>query len=388
MRLTHAMSPRQRVLTALNHQEPDLVPLDFGTGGNTSPVPELYSGLARQYGVEPDGPLLRHFLRLAVVDERILQDLDIDTRPVYMGTVSRGARSCTEPGAFYDDWGVKWKEIQAGGTVYRELASSPLADARVDDLQTYPGWPDPLDADRYVGVKEQAEHLYHETDFALVGCPGFNSIWERGWYLCGFEYMLESMALNLEFVHVLLRKMTDLCKAALGQYLSLVGPYLQVVKMSDDLGSQNGPLISPKTYREVIKPYHKELFSFVKQFTDARIFMHTCGSVYRLLPDLVEAGVEVLNPVQVSAKDMDTRRLKAEFGDRLSFWGAIDTQHVLPHGTCDDVKREVERRIADLAPGGGYIVAPVHNLQSDVSPENVITMYQHARQVGRYPLTS
>jgi uroporphyrinogen decarboxylase len=156
--------------------------------------------------------------------------------------------------------------------------------------------------------------------------------------------------------------------------------------MGDDLGTQNGPQMSPKTYRKVIKPYHQELFAFVRERTEARIFLHTCGSVYRLLPDLIEAGVEILNPVQVSARDMDTRRLKAEYGDRLTFMGAIDTQRVLPFGSVEDVQAEVERRIAHLGPGGGYILAPVHNVQADVPPENLIAMYRHARQVGRYPL--
>jgi uroporphyrinogen decarboxylase len=198
--------------------------------------------------------------------------------------------------------------------------------------------------------------------------------------------MLEALLLEPEFVHTALRRITDLCKAALGHYLDLVGPYLQIIKLGDDLGGQHGPLMSPQTYRDVIKPYHQELFNFIKARTGARIFLHTCGSVYRLLPELIDAGVEVLNPIQVSAKDMDTRRLKAEFGDRLSFMGAIDTQRVLPFGTETEVQQEVERRIAHLGPGGGYILAPVHNVQADVPPENLIAMYRHARQVGSYPL--
>jgi predicted dehydrogenase len=194
---------------------------------------------------------------------------------------------------------------------------------------------------------------YYQTDFALVGCPGFYGVWERSYYLCGFARMLEALLLEPEFVHTVLRRITDLCKAALGHYLDLVGPYLQIIKLGDDLGGQHGPLMSPQTYRDVIKPYHQELFNFIKARTGARLFLHTCGSVYRLLPELIDAGVEVLNPVQVSAKDMDTRRLKAEFGDRLSFMGAIDTQRVLPFGTETQVQQEVERRIAHLGPGVG-----------------------------------
>jgi uroporphyrinogen decarboxylase len=179
---------------------------------------------------------------------------------------------------------------------------------------------------------------------------------------------------------------TDLCKAALTRYLDLVGPTIQIVKMGDDLGAQEGPLLAPALYRRVIKPYHKELFDLIKQRGAARVFLHSCGSIYRLLPDLVDAGVEILNPVQVSARDMDTARLKAEFGDRLSFMGAVDTQHVLPFGTPDEVRREVERRIGDLGRGGGYILAPVHNVQADVPAENLVTMYRHARVAGEYPL--
>jgi uroporphyrinogen decarboxylase len=380
------MTHRQRVQTALDHREPDCVPLDLGTGGNSAPVPEFYGKLAQLYGLESESRMVPHMLRLAVVDEVILRDLDIDTRAVSMRPVRRGIRLCEDSHQFYDDWGVRWKEIDVGGATDRELAEFPLVEARLDDLDSYPWWPDPLDPDRYAGVEAEAKKLFHETDYALVGCPGFNGVWERACYLCGFTRMLESLLLDPQFVHAVLRRITDLCKAALGHYLELVGPYIQIIKMGDDLGTQNGPQMSPKTYREVIKPYHQELFVFIKERTDARIFLHSCGSVYRLLPDLIDAGVEVLNPVQVSARDMDTQRLKAEFGDRLTFMGAIDTQHVLPFGTEGDVKVEVERRIAHLGPGGGYVLAPVHNVQADVPPENLIAMYRHARQVGRYPL--
>jgi len=381
-----AMTHRQRVQAALDHQEPDCVPLDLGTGGNSAPVPEMYRKLAALYGRQDDVRLVSHILRLAVVHEEILQDLDIDTRPVPMRPAGHGVRPCSEPQRFYDDWGVMWKEVDVGDVVYRELAESPLANATLQDLETYPWWPDPLDPARYAGVQAEAERLFAHSDYALVGCPAFNSIWERAWYLCGFQRLLEGLLLEPEFVHAVLRRITDLSKAALERYLDLVGPYIQILKMGDDLGTQNGPQMSPKTYRHIIKPYHQELFNLVKERSNARVFLHSCGSVYRLLPDLIDAGVEVLNPVQVSARDMETGRLKAEFGDRLTFMGAIDTQYVLPFGTVDEVRAEVERRIADLGPGGGFIVAPVHNVQADVPPENLIAMYRHARQVGRYPL--
>jgi uroporphyrinogen decarboxylase len=378
------MTSRQRVITALNHEEPDRVPLDFGTGGNNSPVPEFYARLTAYYGLPAEMKYLPHYLRIVEVDERILRDLGIDTRHILMKPTTAHRRPCDLPGQFYDEFGARWKEVDTGDVMYRELAESPLADATIDDLAKYEWWPYAGDPARVVGLREQAQRMYNETDFAIVGAPGFNGMWERAWYMIGMQRALEGLLLEPEFMHALLRRITDACKIAVGHYLDAVGPYLQVIKLSDDLGAQDGPEMSPAAYRNIIKPYHKELFDFVKARTPARIFFHTCGSVYRLLPDLIDAGVEILNPVQVSAKDMDTKRLKAEFGDRLSFNGAIDTQWALPFGTVDDVKREVEHRIADLAPGGGYIMCPVHNVQSDVPPVNLITMFHHAHVVGRY----
>ena len=382
------MTHRLRVQLALEHHEPDRIPLDFATGGNSSPVPEIYADLLNHLGIEAPIEIIPHIMRLAAVDERMLHALDIDTRAVPMRPARQGSRPCDEPNAFYDDWGVKWKEVDLGGTIYREIAENPLAESSTDALDSYPWWPNPLDPDRFEGVLERALFLHEHTDYALVGTPGFNSIWERAWFMIGFQRALEGLALETEFIHAVMRKVTDLCKLAMGRYLDLVGPYLQIVKLGDDLGTQNGPIMSPRMYRSIIQPYHKELITFVKQRTPARIFLHSCGSVYKLLPDLIDAGIDILNPVQVSAQDMETNRLKREFGDHLSFMGAIDTQHALPFGSLEEVRREVEQRIIDLGPGGGYILAPVHNVQSDVPPENLVTMYQHARQFGQYPLPS
>lgn len=380
------MTHRQRLLAALHHQEPDRIPLDFGTGGNTSPVPEVYEALTALYGIEYHLKLVPHMMRLAVVDERILQALDIDTRPIYMNPVQEAIRTCNEPGYFYDEWGVKWKEFDANGVIYREPAESPLGQASIADLESYPWWPDPNDPRRYLGLKEQAQNLSTQTDYALVGCPAFNSVWERAYLLCGFNRMLESLVIDPDFAHAVFKKITGIITTSLEKYLSLVGPSLQVVKIGDDLGAQDNSLMSPAAYRKMIKPYHQEIFSLIKERSTAHVFLHSCGAVFKLLPDLIDAGVEILNPVQVSAKGMDTQVLKAEYGDRLTFWGAIDTQHVLPHGTEEDVRQEVRRRIFDLGPGGGYVVAPVHNVQGDVPAKNVVAMYQEARQFGCYPL--
>jgi uroporphyrinogen decarboxylase len=380
------ISHRQRLKFALNHQEPDRVPLDFGTGGNTSPTPEVYSRLAQIYKVQSPVQYVPHMMRLAQVDEIILQDLEIDTRPIYMNPVSERIRPCTEPGFFYDEWGVKWREFDLGGVIYREAAESPLQNASLEDLELYPWWPDPRDPQRYAGVQDAAQKLYETTDYALIGCPAFNSVWERAYLLCGYARMLEGLVGEPEFVHAVFRKITDIVLIQLRQFLELAGSTLEVVKIGDDLGGQQNCLMSPTTYRQTIKPYHQEIFTCIHQNSPAKAFLHTCGSVVKMLPDLVDAGVEILNPVQVSAKGMDTANLKRDFGSKLTFWGAVDTQWVLPHGTQEDVKVEVNHRIQDLGPGGGYVVAPVHNVQADVPAENVIAMYQAALEYGRYPL--
>ena len=156
--------------------------------------------------------------------------------------------------------------------------------------------------------------------------------------------------------------------------------------VADDLGAENSPLISLETYRELIRPCHQRIWRFIKQNTEARLFLHSCGSVVQFIPDLIEDGVDILNPVQVTAKGMDTRILKRDFGGRLTFWGGIDTKHVMPSGSTEVVENEVKKRIHDLAPGGGFVLAAVHNLQPGVPPQNICVMYEAGRKYGKYPI--
>jgi uroporphyrinogen decarboxylase len=238
---------------------------------------------------------------------------------------------------------------------------------------------------RFAGLKAKAKAI-QDAGYAVVALSGV-SAFEYSYMLRGVENWLTDLAANPDFALALLRKITDLQRAAAIQMMEEAGEYIDVVITGDDLGSQKAPLISPKMYRRMIKPFHAELLSAIKTRTDAKIFYHSDGNIYSLLGDLIEIGVDLLNPVQVSAGDMgDTARLKKEFGNRLSFCGAIDTQDVLPYGTPDDVRREVRRRIKDLGLGGGYILAAVHCIQPDVPPENVVAMLEEAQMAGRYPL--
>ena len=166
--------------------------------------------------------------------------------------------------------------------------------------------------------------------------------------------------------------------------LDEVGDYVDVVSFPEDLGFQDRPFMRPELYRAKVKPYHRRLVEAIKSKTRAKVLIHSDGAVYRLIGDLIDIGVDALNPVQVSARDMDSARLKAEFGANMSFWGGIDTHHVLPAGTPEDVREEVKTRIGDLARGGGYVVGPVHNIQAEVPAENIVAMYDSALEYGYY----
>jgi uroporphyrinogen decarboxylase len=379
------MTPRERVLTALNHQEPDRVPLAIGGGTATSILVEGYEALKRYLGVSGETKIMNKAFRIARLDESVMQRLGSDFRPLTAKAPANWTPPLSEPGTFTDLWGITWRQAYYGdGCYYWELAGHPLAEASVEDLESYP-WPDPLDPGYTAGLAEEAKTLYEETGYAIMGDGKFKSFWELAFALRGLEQMLMDLMLNPDFVQALMSKLLEINIAATGRFLDIVGPYIHIFRAGDDLATQRGPLMSPETYRTLIKPVYKQYFDFVKSKTEAKLFYHTCGNVVALLDDLIEIGVDIVNPVQVSAMG-DTAALKARFGDRVVFMGGIDTQHVMPHGSVEDVEAEVKRRIRDLGPGGGFVVAAVHNIQPDVPPENIVAMAEATRKFGTYPL--
>ena len=283
-----------------------------------------------------------------------------------------------------DGWGSLWE--RQPGIIYYEVVDSPIRTATIADLDRY-AWPDLAHPSRFVGLREKAKAI-QDAGYAVVALSGV-SPFEQAYMSRGVEQWMLDLAGNPDFALALMRKITDLMKASVIRLLEEAGDTIDVLVTGDDLGSQNATLISPRMYRRMIKPFHAEIYQEIKKRTQAKIFYHSDGNIYPLLGDLVEIGVDLLNPVQVNAGDMgDTARLKREFGDRLSFCGAIDTGWVLPSGTPDDVRAEVRRRIKDLGPGGGYILASVHCIQPDVPLENVIAMLNEAKIAGRYPLAA
>jgi uroporphyrinogen decarboxylase len=379
------MTSRERVIAAMDHQEADRVPLDIGGGMSTSIVIEGYDKLKEEMGVPGETWIMNKIFRVARMDEDVMQRLGSDVRPLMLGAPSRWSEPPSEPGTFKDIWGMTWKQAHySEGCYYWELARNPLAEATIEDLQSYP-WPDTSDPGFTSGLADEARKLYEETDYAIMGDPGFKSLWEVPYYLRGLERMMMDLLLDPDFVSALLYKLLEVNMAITGRFLDEVAPYIHIFRTGDDLATQKGPMMSPDTYRKLLKPVFKQYYDFVKSKTDAAIFFHSCGDVTDLLDDFDEIGVDIINPVQVSAMG-STADLKARFGDRLVFWGGIDTQHVLPYGSVEDVEAEVRQRIRDLGPGGGFVVGPVHNIQPDVPPQNIIAMAEATGRFGSYPI--
>jgi uroporphyrinogen decarboxylase len=378
-----AMTSRERVLCTLNHEEPDRVPIFFGTSGATTMLAPAYDRFKSYLGVAGVPKLMSRQSRYARVDEEILRRFDVDGRPLLPGPAPSVLRREIDERTYVDEWGITWQ--MKPGTLYFENVKPPLGDATVDALDRY-AWPDLAHPSRFTGLATDAAAL-QQQGFAVVALSGVNPV-EQIWMLRGLDTWLVDLVQNPEFAHALLSKITALMLAGAQAFLAEVGPSVDIVITADDQATQHGPLMSPKVYRSMIKPYHAQLIAAIKQMTAAKVFFHSDGNVFPLIGDFIDIGVDLLNPVQVSAREMgDTARLKRLFGDRLSFCGGIDTQSVLPFGTVDDVRQEVRRRIRDLGPGGGYILAAVHCIQPDVPPENVLAMLDEALIAGRYPLT-
>lgn len=380
------MTSRERVQTALNHQEPDRVPLDIGGGASTTIVIEGYEQLKDSLGISGKTRIMNKVFRLARLDESVLKRLGSDCVPLGI----KPPLNWTMPAppskdCFVDIWGITWhRAFYGNGCYYWELYRTPLAEASVADIERYP-WPDPLDPGYTAGLADEAKELFESTDYAIMADSGFKSLWELGFMLRGLEQLLIDLIANPGFVEALMEKLLEINIAATGKFLDAVGPYIQIFRTADDIASQQTLLMSPETYRSLIKPFYKRYFDLVKSKTDAKIFYHSCGNVTKLIDELVDMGVDILNPVQVSAM-VDTSELKARFGDKITFWGGIDSQKILPFGSVKEVENEVKQRIRDLAPGGGFVLAAVHNIQPDVSPENILAMADSTRKFGIYPI--
>lgn len=387
-----AMTSYERVKMALEHKEPDRIPFDLGATVLTGMNVHCYRNLREYLGMPCDHiEIFDPTQQLARVEEDMIERLHVDVgcvdplppdKPKY-------GHAPEKNGNYYvmkDEWDITWKMPVDGGH-YFDMVGHPLEDKEeVEDLDDFL-WPDPVDPGRFRTMKERADYNVFDRKRAYVLGRFCAGIWEMALWTRGFENFFCDMLVNEEYANKLMGKITELKMQYWEKALETVGDNVLIVSEADDLATQISTMVSPDLYRKIVKPYHKKLFDFIrsKAKQPVHIFYHSCGAVRDLIPDLIEEGVDILNPVQVSAKGMDTKELKREFGKDITFWGgAVDTQHVLPNGTVQEVRDEVRRRIDDLAPGGGFIFTPVHNVQGDVPPENYMAMWETLQEYGKY----
>jgi uroporphyrinogen decarboxylase len=365
---------RERVLSSLSHREPDKVPLDFGGTIDTSVTVAGYERLKALFHLEAENRISSMMMQVVDIDEPILEGLDIDTRSVLPGAP---AVTFVDKNRFVDEWGREL--VKLPGTAWYDQLRFPLqGDITPSDVKAY-RWPDPRDPVRTAGLKERVRKLRGETDCAsILYVPA--PVIHPSQYLRGYEDWYVDCVSNTKLLRSLFDAVFEVTSGICTRILEEAGREVDVVFTADDLGAQNGLLIPRELYRKLIKPYHQRYFRLIHDLSPAKLLFHSCGSVVDVLGDLVDMGVDAITPVQVSARGMDTGRLKREWGRELTFWGGIDTQQVLPRGSVDEVKAEVERRIEDLGPGGGYVLCAVHNVQPEVPTENLVAMYRHARE--------
>ena len=369
----------------MNHTEPDRVPRDLG-GRVSSMMEGAYRSLKKYLDLDECGydTVNQDFFTVERFDERVLEYFDIDLRRVFLSGSGEYQKTIREDGTWIDEMGF----TRRFSGMYGEQVDHPLRRAQDPaDIRKHRFF-DAYDPARTEGLKERVEHLYHETDYAIVAAGAVGGIFETCNWMRGFDQFPVDLMLNKKMAHTLLDKLNKYYIELMDAFLSVVNPYIQIVEMADDLGGQNNLLISPELYREMIFPYYKEEIDFIKRKTDAKIFHHSCGSVAKAGDLLLDVGVDILNSLQPRAAGMDSTFLKDRYGENLSFHGGIDIQDVLPNGSPEDVEEEVKRRMAIYAPGGGYIVCAAHCIQDDVSPQNLVAMYRAADQWGTYPLVN
>lgn len=375
------MNSRERVLKTLNHQEPDMIPVDMGSTENTTLCRLAYINLREYLGMLPDpNPyVINRMMDSVFPKEDLLKRYEIDFRAVRPSSAYEPEIKELADG-FIDEYGIRWKKA----SYYYDMVEHPLAKKTLSELEDTP-YADPYIAERRIGLREQAKELYEKTDYCITVGHIAMGPFEMSGNMRSYEKFLMDMYVDPSFANALLDKNLENTIGFWDVYLDEVGEYVQVVCQGDDLGTQIGPWISPNMYREWIKPRHKELFKFIRSKTDAKVFLHSCGSVYDLIPDLIEIGVDALSPVQVSAAKMDLKTLKKDFGKDICFWGGgVDTQEMLPNASVEELKNHVKENIDIMAPGGGFIWVPVHNVQSDIPPEKINAVYQTILENRKY----
>ncbi|MFH1477651.1 MAG: uroporphyrinogen decarboxylase family protein [Verrucomicrobiota bacterium] len=392
------MTSRERIEAALAHREADRIPVDLGASESSGIHGIAYNRL-KGFMELKGGQTQIHDLSqmIAKVEPSVLDKVGADAVPLLIEPRAwkpwrlQDGSPCEVPAKANLRQGADGTELIAddgtivatcpSGSYYFDTCYHALADAvspadieaGISHLRGF-DWPSFCD-ENYKDLRQKARTLYEKTDRAVVGNLWVH-VFTAGQILRGFENFMMDLLADKPLAHALMGRLVDCYEERVRRYVEAVGEYCTVIQVNDDLGTQTGLQVAPETYREMIKPYHARLWGLIKKLSGKPLLLHSCGSIYELIPDLIEIGIDAINPVQVRSANMDSQKLKREFGKDLTFWGGgCDTQQVLGNGTLEDIKKEVRRRCADLASGGGFVFCQVHNIQPNVPPENIAAMY-------------
>jgi len=377
------MNGRERVLLALAHREADRVPIAFGTMHTSSIHVLAYRDLVRHLGIEgPTEHVADTVQQIVDPDPRLQELFRNDVASVTLSPAKPWRHQVDQDGdRWVDEWGITY--YRPPGGYWYDFEGHPLRAGSIQELKAF-HWPDPHDPIRTAGLHENVLSLWDSSERAIILLGTTGGLFEQSTFLRGFEELLVDMKLRPSFVEELAERLLEWQVASWEEALARVGRRIHLVALADDLGHNKGLLFSPELFRRIYKPRLIQLTASIRTKTEAKIWFHSCGAISEVIPDLIEVGVEVLDPVQVSARGMDSASLKREFGKDLSFWGGGCHTLVLNSGSPNQVREEVRRRIGDFAPGGGYVFTPGHNIQFGVPPENILALYDAAIEFGSY----
>ena len=376
------LTSRERVMLTLDHQEPDRVPL------NMILTVDIYHRLRDHLGLQPKQDKSTNVWTSVSMDIDLIEAMGIDFCFIGLNSPSNKDLSLSSDGLIFDEWHIGRKKVaREDGSFYYEMVEHPLSNASLADIENFP-WPDPYDPARSQELRKHAMKLRHDTDKALIG-KFANSIWEQSWWLVGLSEWMLLMMTNPECAHAILNKVCETAIGFMDVGLNEIGDLIDIVRLSgEDLGTQQGPMISIDLYNQYVQPCFQNFWKLTKKKyleknPNGKLMIHSCGNIRPFIPSWIEMGLDILDPIQPRVVGMEPVSLKEEFGKDLVFHGGIDLQHILPFGSPDDVKREVWKYIKALSHAGGYIVAPAHNVQSDVPSENLVALRDAVNEFDR-----
>jgi len=382
------MNSRERIQLALNHKEPDRIPFDLGGTPMSGMHHIAYKNLRAYLGLpEVEIRIVDVIQQLAAIDQDLADRLNIDIHNIAPRSSSKYNLVYRDEGdysAYTDEWGIGWRSPKKDG-LYYDMYSWPLEKFdSAEAIKTQYQWPDADDPNRFEGLRERALETIEEGKAVVVGSlsAGISEMhaWTRG-----FEAYFTDFYLHPDLAEYIMDTVVELKMRYWEKVLEQVGDLADVVIEADDLAGQKNLFFRPEQYRKYIKPRHTKLFSFIKARTKAKLFYHCDGALIPILWDLIESGIDILNPLQKSAAGIDYSAIKNEYGQDISFWGAgVDTQRVFDQGTPEEVREDVRSNIEIMAPGGGFVFTPIHNTQASVTPENYMAMWETLQEFGHY----